>query len=484
MDAPGQRFQRLLDGATVAVFMAMIMAPMAAMWFRPGTEKFTDESEKRTLASAPSRPRSWNEAVRWPDEAEAFLRDRFGFRTTLIRWHSRLLYSVFRTSSSPKVVVGRDGWLYYNGGPEDGRPIVDYRGAEPLSPAQLEWLRWMIQDQHEWLRERGIQYLFVIIPSKEQIHPEQLPPAITRVGPGTPREQLIDHLAGRGLPVLDLAPALREAGRHAPVFYKTDTHWNSYGCLAASRAILSALGGSPERDEEFEVQKVDKYGGDLARILNLGAFLSEAVDERIPRAPRRGNPRAVDADDMSDVVGGVDNPTLPRAVVYRDSFTGGLIPLLTDHFRDIRYIWARLGADMRNAPDFKPDIVLQIMGDRALRMNIRYSPDIQQERLRQRLDADSELVWRLDGWTAELPPPRDARSRLPVLQVDITARRPTALKLTWGKNGEARCKVQPGRGRAFLPMFDPDAAPPLRLEVGVQPDDFEIHSIELREVAR
>jgi hypothetical protein len=187
---------------------------------------------------------------------------------------------------------------------------------------------------------------------------------------------------------------------------------------------------------------------------------------------------------MSDVVGGVDNPTLPRAVVYRDSFTGGLIPLLTDHFRDIRYIWARLGADMKNAPDFKPDIVLQIMGDRALRMNIRYSPDIQQERLRQRLDADSELVWRLDGWTAELPPPRDARSHLPVLQVDITARRPTALKLTWGKNGEARCKVQPGRGRAFLPVFDPDAAPPLRLEVGVQPDDFEIHSIELREIVR
>ena len=484
MDTSKQRFQQMLDLATVALFMALIMAPMVAMWFSTSTEQRADDSEKRTLASTPSRPRSWSEAVRWPDEADAFLRDRFGFRTALSRWHSRLLYAVFRTSSSPKVVIGRDGWLYYNGGPEDGRPIVDYRGAEPLSPAQLEWLRWMIQDQHEWLRERGIQYLFVIVPSKEQIHPEHLPPAITRVGPRTPREQLLDHVTGRGLPVLDLAPALREAGRQAPVFYKTDTHWNTYGCLVASRAILNALGRPAEADDAFELRTVKQYVGDLALMLNLGAFLSETVDERIPRAPRRGNPRAVDSRDSPDVVGGVDDPTLPRAVVYRDSFTESLIPLLTDHFREVRYVWARYGKDMKNAPDLKPDIVLQIMADRALRTSVKYSPDIQQERLRQRVDADSQLVWRLDAWTAELPPPRDARSHLPVLQVDITARRPTVLKLTWGKSGEAGYRVQQGRGRVFLPVFDPDAAPPFRFQVGGQEDDFEIHSLELREIVR
>jgi hypothetical protein len=484
MDAPGQRFQRLLDGATVAVFMALIMAPMVAMWLRPGTEKFTDESEKRVLASAPARPRSWSEAVRWPDEADAFLQDRFGFRTALIRWHSRLLYSVFRTSSSPKVVIGRERWLYYNGGPEDGRPIVDYRGEDPLPPAKVEWLRWMIQDQYEWLRERGIRYLLVIVPSKEQVHPEHLPPAITRVGPGTPREQLLAHLAGRGLPVLDLTSALREAGRQAPVFYKTDTHWNSFGALVASNAILEALGLPPEAGGAFGPRTVTKYGGDLARILNMSTFFSETAEERVPRVPRRGNPRAVGEGDLYDVVGGVDDPTLPRAVVYRDSFTGELIPILTDHFREIRYIWGRYGADMTRAPGFKPDIVLQIMGDRVFRTNVRYSPDIQQERLRKRLDANSELVWRLETVTAELPPPRDARAHLPVLQVDITTRRPTTLKLTWGTAGEARCQVPPGRERAFLPVTDPEATPPFRLEVGGGADDFEIHSIELREINR
>jgi hypothetical protein len=422
--------------------------------------------------------------VRWPDEAEAFLRDRFGFRKTLIRWHSLMLYTVFRASSSPKVVLGRDDWLYYNGDVQDGRPIADYRGTEPLSPAQVEWLRWMVQDQHEWLQDRGIRYLFAIVPSKEQIHPERLPPAITRVGAKTPREQVLDHLAGRGLPVLDLAPVLLDAKAAAPVFYKTDTHWNSLGCLAANQAILDALGLPREADGAFDVRRLEHPGGDLAGMLNLGGFLREIESARVPRAPRRGRAHPVSDQDMCDIVGGVDDPALPRAVVYRDSFTEPLIPFLTEHFRDIRYIWARKGADMKRVPDLKPDFVLQIMADRVFRLNVKYSSEIQQERLRKRLDTASSLVWRLDAWSPDLPPLKDARTHLPVVRVDLTARKPMDLTLTWNRRDEARCRAQPGRSSVFLPVYDPEAEGPLRLRVGGLPRDFEIHSIELREILR
>jgi hypothetical protein len=180
----------------------------------------------------------------------------------------------------------------------------------------------------------------------------------------------------------------------------------------------------------------------------------------------------------------VNDPILPRAVVYRDSFTDGLIPLLTDHFREIRYIWARYGAKMQNVQDFNPDIVLQIMGDRVFRMNLRYSPEIQQERLKRRFAAGSEPVWRLDGWVPDLPLPRDARGHLPVLQVDLTARQATALELTWGASGETRVKVQPGRSKVYLPVFDPEAGPPFRLRLDGEPADSEIHSLELREIVR
>ena len=104
----------------------------------------------------------------------------------------------------------------------------------------------------------------------------------------------------------------------------------------------------------------------------------------VPRRPRRGNPQPVSKKDMCNVEGGVDDPALPRAVVYRDSFTGSLIPFLTEHFSWVSYIWARNGAKMKNVPAAKPQIVLQIMADRALRLELKYSVEIQREQNRIR----------------------------------------------------------------------------------------------------
>ena len=384
MESTRPRFSRGLDTITVALFFVLIATPFAGMWFGSGPGAFVDESEKRVPAAAPARPRSVSAALKFTDQVDAYVQDHFAFRKTLIRAHSALLYFGLETSPSPKVALGRNGWLFYNGDRDDGRPIADYRGTEPLTVKQLDWLRAMIQDQHEWLQSRGITYLFVIIPSKEAIYSEFLPAALTQVGAQSPREQLMDYLAGRGLPVLDLTPALREAAQRAPVFHKTDTHWNSYGSLVASRSILKALGLPAESEQDFDPQTVTIPGGDLARMLNLGRELREETTEYVPRRPRRGNPQPVSKKDMSNVEGGVEDPALPRAVVYHDSFTASLIPFLTEHFSRVTYIWGRYGANMKNAPAAKPRIVLQIMADRALRLKLKYSVEIQREQNRIR----------------------------------------------------------------------------------------------------
>ena len=382
MESTRPRFYRALDTITVAVFFALISAPFAGMWLGGGPGAFVDESEKRAPATPPAWPRNVSEALKFTDQVDAYVQDHFAFRKTLIRAHSALLYFGLQTSSSPKVVLGKNDWLFYNGERQDGRPIADYRGTEPLTTNQLDWLRAMIQDQYEWLQSRGITYLFVIIPSKEAIHSEFLPAALTQVGARSPREQLMDYLAGRGLPVLDLTPALREAAQRAPVFHKTDTHWNSYACLVASRSIMKALGLPAENEEDFDPQTVTIPGGDLARMLNMSRELREETTEFVPRRPRRGNPQPVSKKDMCDVEGGVDDPALPRAVVYRDSYTESLLPFLTEHFSRVTYIWARYGANMKNAPVAKPQIVLQIMADRALRLQLKYSVEIQREQNR------------------------------------------------------------------------------------------------------
>jgi len=45
---------------------------------------------------------------------DAYIDDHFGLRDRLVHWNSRLRYRL-GASSTPKVVIGSDGWLFYAG---------------------------------------------------------------------------------------------------------------------------------------------------------------------------------------------------------------------------------------------------------------------------------------------------------------------------------------------------------------------------------
>jgi hypothetical protein len=477
-----------VDVVTIALFAVLVTGPALLTMVEPAPPTDAETGEKRQAATWPRFPQSRAALQAYPAGIDAWLNDHFGLRQALIHAHSRLLYFGLHTSPSPKVVRGRDGWLFYHGTAKDGRPIVDYRGAAPLSPAHLEWLRLMIQDQSEWFQRRGIRYLFVLAPSKEFVYEEFMPSGLRRREGPNPREQLLAHLAGRGLPVLDLTPALLEAKRQALVFDRTDTHWNAFGSLVASNEIIATLRPAfpalrPDSLDQFQVREAVEPGGDLAAMLDLSDALAGPVSKLEPRTPRRGRPTPVSDKPLADVVGGVGDPALPRAVVYRDSYTETLIPFLTEHFAAAGYVWSRLGANMKNAPAFSPHVVLQIMADRSLRLDLHYGQEIQQEALRHRVER-GRVLWRRDG---DLGGPLsgfpDARLHLPVLRVRLTASRPVDLTLAWRGTARARHRAAAGTGDVFLPVFDPQAQPPLQLTIG-QPRNAVIHGLELIEIPR
>ena len=70
--------------------------------------------EKRTLAAKPQfdLQRPWEYLVKF----EAYFNDHFGFRSQLVQTHNLLTYWLFRTSPLPKVIVGRQGWLFLSRG--------------------------------------------------------------------------------------------------------------------------------------------------------------------------------------------------------------------------------------------------------------------------------------------------------------------------------------------------------------------------------
>ena len=62
---------------------------------------------------------------------------------------------------------------------------------------------------------------------------------------------------------------------------------------------------------------------------------------------------------------GVDRRDLPRAVVFRDSFSNALIPFLSENFERTLYVW-----DPDLLPEFveseRPDVVIQQIAERLI----------------------------------------------------------------------------------------------------------------------
>lgn len=52
----------------------------------------------------------------------------------------------------------------------------------------------------------------------------------------------------------------------------------------------------------------------------------------------------------------VDDPSLPTAVVFHDSFMPALLPYLSQHFRRVRYVWCHYLQPVVDAE--RPDIVI------------------------------------------------------------------------------------------------------------------------------
>jgi hypothetical protein len=366
-----QRIRRTALVAGCAAFLIAIGLPLAVMGFQ-GLRFIASGPEQRRAAWINARAlgldaRENPRAIIWAFES------RFGLRPLLIRWHGALKVFGLGVSSSPRVVVGRAGWLFLaRESDAEGPPE-----RRPFAPAELDaWLR-AVEARRQWAQERGIAYLLVIAPDKQTLYPEYLPPTVGPARGSSRLDQLLAHLRAHSpAVVLDLRPALRAAGRQWPVYRRTDTHWNDWAALAVTQAILEALrprfpAARPPAAADFAIATAARARGDLAALLGLAGLWTEDQVRLVPREPRRARYLTGPLDSgaaqvVKDVVRcACPGAAIPSAVVLRDSFATALIPFLAEHFERSVYLWT-YAFDPQALAKEQPSVILQEIVERNL----------------------------------------------------------------------------------------------------------------------
>ena len=339
--ASGLRRRGWADGALIALFAVLLALP--TLDWLAGLDPAPPPFENRRLARKPNLFGPAGLGLGHQASLDAlndYFADHFGFRNSLLAGGQQLRLRLFHDQGAgvPSVLRGQDGWLFYKG----DYMIEQYLDLYPFTPDQLQAWGRLLATRRDWLAARGIVYLFVIAPDKQDIYPEKLPGWLA--ARESKLDQLLSYLHTHStVPVLDLRPALLAAKASAPVYLQNDSHWNALGCLVACQEVVKALtnqipGIAPLRREDFSWTNAPATGGDLARMLaarwpesNYYAFVPEPAT-RVPRLePATTAPGQILI---------AENPARQvTALVLHDSFGATWPPFLGCCFQRIEFRW-------------------------------------------------------------------------------------------------------------------------------------------------
>lgn len=153
-----------------------------------------------------------------------------------LRANLRRYFHDHRKSRPPKGVDSPYGYLFFLQGAEANREIQKdkiKRAAE------------IIRSYHEAMVQRGIRFIFLPIPEKENIlHRFLQTPKPTFL------EQLIIELKRQGIEAIDTLSAFEEAyqSKGMLLYHVDDSHWNANGVRVTAELIKNRLRGKREQD--------------------------------------------------------------------------------------------------------------------------------------------------------------------------------------------------------------------------------------------
>jgi len=213
---------------------------------------------------------------------------RLLYREGLMRWFGQ---------GNEEIVVGRDGFLFFLKEVEMAagpgflrRHFAEIRGTDAgAEPASTD-AAGAIVDFNRQLHDSGIHLVFMPIPAKPFIYPEQVWPGYpAAAGPAWNRDRdaFKSRLAAAGVDVLDVTDDLWNAKARSAesLFLKLDTHWTPRGlAVAADRLAAHVKPHIPEPVQPLfttRKRRVTNFG-DLLRILEIpsssGLFAPQTVE--------------------------------------------------------------------------------------------------------------------------------------------------------------------------------------------------------------
>lgn len=185
-------------------------------------------------------------------------------RPVLIATANAGRYLIFQ-GTGDEVRLGRDGWLF----------SVEEIRYEAQSDVWMRQRLGTVARVSRALEQKGVRLVVALLPDKARVHQAQMPGGRYPAWHEHRYGLALQGLRGARVETVDLREVLGPEAQRAPVFYRSDTHWNQHGAALAAQAVARRvreiapdLPSVPYRTAAAATSETRV--GDLLRMIGLG----------------------------------------------------------------------------------------------------------------------------------------------------------------------------------------------------------------------
>ena len=355
------------DKAILIMFLCILILPVLIYPLVSGHID-SENHENRVLAEAPDIRTS---GIRFFEDFGTYFNDHIPYKNQLVAVHSTLFMSMFKSTSNPRVIVGNDGWLYYNNYDAEN-PIDDILGISTFSDEEMSVIADNLACAAEKMNSREISFVFLLPPNKETIYREFLPQYITEKAVETTRADLLaDYLKSNsgGYEFVYPKEDLLEQKDAFRLYYRYDTHWNRLGGYIGFRSVCESLGYDLPQLKDLTVTENWDYPKDLADLAGIGSRCTDDIEYEIVDFM---SGVTVDSFDENGIVKYVSDAPVDKTVLFiHDSYYRSMIEYFPKQFAEVISV-DRNYYDLQSVQEYidiyDPDIVVMEVVERGIQI--------------------------------------------------------------------------------------------------------------------
>jgi hypothetical protein len=354
---------------STAIFLIIIYLPLSNEFLNFSEKQEVSKRENRQLATKPKLDISKLDP--YPSLFDKYFGDHFIFRDKLLQYHTHLNFFIFKQSPVPeKVAIGKDSWLFFTDKEKDV-----YEGKFNLSDEQISIIVNELKQRDSVYKKSGIAFVILIAPTKAEIYSDYLPKYIQRAEQ-TVTELIIEKIRKEtDISVIYPKQTLMQKRNEFHTYHQFDNHWNQAGAFVAYQYLMNEIS---ERFPYIQTNTLDKgnvilkneltKGGNLANMIGLDNVLKEQniffeiKNKKATEAEKRNYTPTPGFAYPSEyeMVYKTSLTNLSKALIIRDSYTGALIPYLSESFGQSCFIFDawQYGRNAEIIENEKPDIII------------------------------------------------------------------------------------------------------------------------------